>query len=318
MDRRWAGVVIVIVTVLSAVVAPSIAGRRIAGAPLVAPVPGPPDVGDCLTVPPGGGGFERVRPSYEPQALAPCQAARFGEVVAVIRDGRSHQPAVPTIQAPADGSTLTDDPNQLACSDAASRYVGLGVAADHSPLVSAYWSPLAFLGTTPSGPTARQKSAGQTWVACVLMVYDDAQSGLAVAYPGTLKDTYKLGTEPASFALCLDSPALDSTVAVRCGEPHAVEAFGRTGTATVGLTQSSLDATCRALVGKLTGMVFPLAGGQLRAMAPAVHGFATQEAGLGKPDDQSGFAACLVVATGKRQLGGTLLALGAKPVPWVP
>ena len=52
MDRRWTGLLIIIVVVL--------------GAAQAAPIPGPPLVGDCLTVPETDSWIRNPHPGYRP------------------------------------------------------------------------------------------------------------------------------------------------------------------------------------------------------------------------------------------------------------
>lgn len=49
MDRRIAGLVLIGVVLLAAVVAPNMGVRSVPGTPEAAPVAGPPAVGDCVT-----------------------------------------------------------------------------------------------------------------------------------------------------------------------------------------------------------------------------------------------------------------------------
>ena len=315
MDRRWGGLLVIFVVVVAAFVVPSAGGRQIRGVALAAPIPGPPAVGDCLAVSETDAWLQGAHPSYRPQALAPCAAARFGEVAAVIVDRRTHIPAVPRIQTPADGSVVTDDPNQTACFEASARYLGLQVGADHNAVIASDWSPLSNLSTAPSGPTPLQQRAGQKWVACVVFIH--GRDGPSVSYPSSLRDTFAKGTEPAALAVCLDSPNLGLARSTECDRSHTVEAFGAMTTARPGLSQAGLDRTCRALVTRLTGMTDPSAGGRLKVIAATIHGeIGTPSVGLGTSDDESGYAACLVVSPDAHPLLHTLLALGAKPVPW--
>ena len=108
MDRRWAGLLIIFLVVVAAIAVPAANGREISGVAEPAAIPGPPQVGDCLTRPETDAWSPGAHPTYRPQALEPCAAPRYGEVVSVIHDQRSHLPAVPTIQTPADSSTVTD------------------------------------------------------------------------------------------------------------------------------------------------------------------------------------------------------------------
>ena len=102
-----------------------------------------------------------------------------------------------------------------------------------------------------------------------------------------------------------------------CGEPHVAEAFGVTPTAKAGLTQHLLDDSCISMERRLTRMPDPSAAGALQVRAAEVHSRGgIPVAGLGDQNDFTGFAACLAVASPGRLLGGSLLNLGAGPVPW--
>ncbi len=317
MDRRWGGLLIIFCVVVAAVVVPAAGGRQIHGVAQAAPIPGPPATGDCLTVAETDGWLQGPHPSYRPQRLLPCAGERFGEVAAVITDRRTRVPAAPRIQTPADGSVLTDDPNQIPCSDASARYLGLTVGADHDWVIASAWSSLSMVSTAPSGPSELQQRAGQNWVACVVFIHDP--DGRSVSHSSSLRDTFTKATEPAALALCLDSSALASAQTAACDAPHTVEAFGVTTTARPGLSQQALDQSCHALVVQLTGMADPSGGGKLQIVAATVHGDSgTPSVGLGKPDDDSGYAGCLVVSPVGHRLQRTLLALGNKPIPWSP
>ncbi len=315
MDRRWTGLLIVVVVVLGAAALPAVVGKRIAGVATSAPVPGPPRVGDCLTLPEDGGADPYAGSGYAARSVQPCAGVRFGEVVATIRDRRPTAPAAPTIAPPTDGSALNTDPNQSACVDAVWRYLGVPLAADHSPVLATYWAPLGFLGVAPSGPTARQRAAGQKWVACLLFVNDE--HGSSVWYPGTARNSFATGTAPGAFAVCLGSADISTEQPTSCDRPHRVEVFGTTSTARPGLTGELLDRSCRTLVAAMTRASDATAGGRLEVRAVAVHeGVAGLAAGLGSADDISGVAACLVIAPAPRLLGAALLGLGDKPIPW--
>ena len=314
MDRRVGGVLLILLAVLAVAMLPGIIGRQQAGRPMVGVVPGPPLVGDCLTMPEADGWMQVQRPGYAAQSISPCTGTRYGEVVAIVTDRRPTQPAEPTIGTPSDGSALTDDPDYGACSDAVWNYLGIGLT-DGTPVLSTYWTPLNFVGVAPAGPTLLQHAFGQRWVACVLFLND--LDGHSVAYRGSARSGFASSTLPAAFALCLDSTVLSDAQPVACERPHRAELFGAAETARPGLTQALLDTSCRQLVHRLTGMPDPTAAGGLLVTALAQHGdLDTRVSGLGGPTDESGQAYCLALAPASRTIARSLLGLGSSAVPW--
>lgn len=315
MGRRVGGLVIVLLVLLAAAIVPSALGRTVAGRAVLVPVKGPPAVGDCLTVPGTSGRVQGQGATYATQSLAACSGSRYGEVVAVIDDARSHDPAVPTIQTPSDSSTVSDDPNQQTCSDAELRYVGVPTTA--RPAAIAEWGPVTGIEVEPTGPDELQKKFGQSWVACVL--YVNGGSG-SVSYAGTAKNAFTTGELPAAFAVCVSSADLMTAAPVPCHGAHTVEAFAVRGTGHPGLTQQSLDTSCLAVVARMTKLSDPTAAGQLEVGAIAIHDGPSGASvpGLGGPTDGSGFAACVAVSPAGRTLTASLLALHGRPIPWGP
>lgn len=317
VERRWSGLLIVFLVVLAAAILPTVGGKKTAGIARSAPIPGPPAVGDCLQVREDNTDSwnSNTDPVYPVQRFAACQAGRFGEVVAIIPDARVADRSIARPPSP-DRSVLNDDPNATTCRDAVWRYVGLEVTAEHRPVLAADWQPVAVVGIAPSAPSAIQQAAGQRWVACVLFAGD--RTGASVLYTGSAMGSFTNGKVPSAFALCLDSADIQNAGPVACGRPHPVEAFGATSTDKSGLTQASLNRSCLRLAHQLTGMSDPTAGGTLLVTAVAVHEAVdgTAVEGLGSATDDTGFAACLTAAQTGKTLAGTLLGLGARPIPY--
>ena len=325
MDRRWPGLLVLLVVLLVAVMVPNVVGKPVAGRPQAERVAGPPAIGDCLTLEPEVVSRGRGSAEVVPRSPQPCNADHYAEVVAVIHGVPAAGQGASGRATADQGATVTDDRNRVACSDAVWRYLGVPVGADHVPVLDTYWSPVAFADARSFGPLPRQRSSGQTWVACVLHLADT--SGWPISYVGSSRNGYAAGTVPTAFALCLYSRNLNSGAAGTCGAPHPMEVFAATSTAKPGLSQQLLDVSCRRIVDRLTKMPDPTAGGRLEVRALTIHDPAkavpvtagvtrTPTPGLGTAEDQSGFAACVVVAPGSGQLSGSLLGLATKPVPW--
>lgn len=306
MHRRWGGVLILLAVGIVALVLPGLLGRQVSGSAVAVPVPAPPRVGDCLVAP----------PDHSPASsavIAPCAAERFGEVVTVTEEPR---PAAATSRREGnEDAAVSADRDRQACSDAVLRYLGLAVGADHEGFVQSYWQPLAPLDMSIDQPSARQLAAGQHWRACDFYVHD--HTGKSASYLGSARDGYGVGSPPDALAYCLSTGDLMTGQSVPCSEPHGAEAFGGTSTARPGLTAASLASSCAALAARLTRMPDPTAGGVLQVQATAVHSpTGTTQPGLAGPGGLTGFAACVLSAPSGRQLGGSVLALGSRPVPW--
>ena len=116
----------------------------------------------------------------------PCAGARYGEVIAVIHDGRSPDritAATLTTTHPM-GQAPSDDPTLRSCDAALNPYLGLppGPDGDGVDAVDG-WSYTGLVIPAPVGPDNRQRAAGQHWVACVLIGLDpDRQTGTASVY----------------------------------------------------------------------------------------------------------------------------------------
>jgi hypothetical protein len=169
------------------------------------------------------------------------------------------------------------------------------------------------------GPTIHQRSAGQSWIACVLTA---SFGPLATAYRGVLKGVTVDGRLPTAFGMCAATvqdvqSGLSGQIPlplVSCADDHRVEIFSR-NTYLPAVTQAQLNTSCAGLARWLTRMPEATAGGALAIRAVASHPDAT----TGSPVDgvgARGVAACLVEAVGNRGLEGSLVGLGAGAIPW--
>ncbi len=76
-----------------------------------------------------------------------------------------------------------------------------------------------------------------------------------------------------------------------------------------------LESTCRELVRQLTGIPDPTAGGALDVQADSQDD--SQAATTSAQIPAHSFLRCAITTAGHRKLGGSLLALGRQPIPWV-
>ncbi|MET3805206.1 hypothetical protein ABIB25_002206 [Nakamurella sp. UYEF19] len=304
MDRRWAGLVVLAVVLLAAVVVPQLTPRRLAGTAVTVPVPPPPSVGDCLLKPVDPD--QQVRaPDHAAVSTGPCAGPRYGEVVSVLPVAA--EPAFP--QDGSDGPPV--DPNVNICAQDVIGYLGLGSRPGHpgDPTIFGhpaslftYWSPVvlsSFLFV--AGPDALQRTMGQQWIACVSYVPDPV-SRRATHYDHTVRNAFRDGAPPANYASCLRTVSAGTLDLVDCSLPHPAEIFGYTFADNT-VPRSALNSTCAALTRKLTGMTDPSAGGRLTSAAVAGSG--------------GGALSCVVTADVGHQLVGPLMNLGNGPVPLV-
>ena len=312
---------------VTAIVMPNLAAQRVAGSPVAAPIPGPPAVGDCLLDPTAASWLYNRNPIYAPRRLQPCSGPRYGEVIAVITDGRSPEriaAATLTTTHPM-GQAPSDDPTLRSCDAALNPYLGLppGPRGDGVDAVDG-WTYTGLAIPAPVGPDNRQSAAGQHWVACVVIGLDpDRHTGTASVYlqryVGSARRVYAIGRPPSAFALCVSKMILPQILQpAGCSRPHAVEVFGVTETHSKHVTQAQLNASCGKLARRLTRMPDLTAGGRLAVTADSLHldPYGGGQLGLSTAESESGFSICLATVFDTHLLKGALLGLGTRPVPW--
>lgn len=299
MERRLAGIVVVLLALCAVVVVPALDGKRVAGSAVATSFPDPPKVGECLRSPFSLVGVQSGSPaeiSVMDVSLGACADSVSGEVVA-FWDTRTAAE-----QAPA---ARFGGP----CYRQAAEYAGLqsgrstdlpGAPAD-GPV---RWKPT--IGFTPYlvVPGDVEQRAGHSWTACLVV-----PAG-GVAYNGTLRDAFLRGL-PAQYGRCFDSANLDLLpTALLCDQPHAAELLA-TGwipdRSQVSLTD--IERSCRAIAGRLIGTADPTKGEALRVVADRL----TLQSD-GRPDGPL-TVSCSMTGAGMAQLSGSVIGLGDRPVP---
>jgi len=286
-------------------------GTRVPGSAAAEQLPRPPQPGDCLLEKaPVGSGWGYQGQLYPALLVGPCQGPRWGEVISVMAGGLTAATSVNTTDVY--GSDVVENPVQTYCTQAQSAYLSGG-----PPRIGDWHWEMG--GVAAVGPTARQRSAGQSWIACVIT--PDTGS-VPTRYSGSVRDVVVDGTLPAVFATCAatvqevvseltgQAPALR----VSCDRNHRVEILGRNSYLPA-ITQDQLDHSCAELIRWLTRMSDPTAGGLLATRAVASHPdpiTGSPVPGVGG----NGAATCIVGPIGDRELRGSLVGLGAGAVPW--
>lgn len=304
VSRRWLGLLVLLMVVLGAAAATKVAHQQVAGTAHMAPVPGPPSVGDCLLEPIGGLGLPVTHADV---MTGPCVGRRYGEVVSVIPAAQ-----VQPLRQDVNGGSAVD-PNLDTCLSESVIFLGLGAGPGHpanldSPLnpinVFTYWTPaLITLSVDAAGPSALQTSMGQRWLACIGYM-PDISTLTAMPYDRSARGTFTTGIPPAVYAVCLQTADGSMLDIINCSSPHGAELFGLRFFGAAATPRAALDATCTALIKKFTGMSDPSAGGRLTAGTVAA-------AGTTPADSDK----CMVSAPTGHHLTGPSMNLGDKPLP---
>ncbi len=302
MDRRLAGLAVLILAVVAVAVVPGVSGRRVAGSAVAKSFPDPPAVGDCaLSAPPGPG------PNYaEPSELevgsvtwGPCMGPIAGEVVAGAEpDG--------------DPATPRDDPFGL-CYLGTARYAGLVVTgttvtlAGLPPTDLLSWEPIVGAMTREVVPDDEERRAGRTWRVCMASPLDGG------TYRGTLAQGFASGRVPDEFGVCWNGTDLDGPAdLLQCSRPHSAQLLA------IGVAPDrsrvsidDLQSACRDVAKAMMRTDRPVQAGELAVVLDVVtsDGASTPDAPL--------TAGCFASAAGSRQLGGSVIGLDDRPVPFV-
>ena len=298
MSRRVVGMAVLCLALLCSVVIAKSGGLRIAGAATLSSGL-VPTVGDCLAavsgpvatgVPPSPVSIDSI--GANAVRFGGCADDHIGEVLAFrpMPDQSGGNGAASTFSTGSDGEWC----QQVAVGYRAQvRYrlrdasIGLWVPVTGQRFVTILSVP----STDPMRPR---------WAACAVI-----SPGLE-AYRGSVIDPMTRDPAPAPFGLCRTGDQTDRWVS--CVLPHRTQVFGTAGGQPLSAGQGS--SACRALIESMTGMTDLSAGGVLRVVVAG---------GPGK-DGTSGAgslrsARCGLSVVGDGQLTGTLIGIGARPLP---
>lgn len=313
--RRGAGFIVIVLGLLAAVVVPIATGRSIPGSAQAVPVPGPPVVGECV-----GGKFDLgwnvpgtdpAKYQYPGLTLSRCSQAHYGEVVTVIAT-----PTKPKIDVDPSGTSMSiDDKNMDTCYQAAARFLGLNTSDNGFPVLYGYWSFTMSTTVVPMTPTARQRAAGQHWLAC--STYLTNQSPLdgttLVGYQGSLRSAQSTGIGRDYLGYCPTEADWNQTTSIACLQPHHGEIFGSGGLSR-SVARTTLTVSCAKLVAQVTK-----SAALTRDTRFAVAVQATDVNGNilnGPTIPANAGVQCGLLTTSGRLLKGGLIAIGSNPIPW--
>lgn len=302
-----------LLVLVAAAVVPNIATKVIAGKPIAAPVPGPPNVGACVTsVPPvdlftDSGSKYLILPVLQ---YGTCVANHYGEITAVLQ----HLP----LQKNPSASPLEGPGYELLnrCPSASLEYLGLADPAAGNATDPAAWVPALNANFVFAGPDPRQKAAGQNWGACVL-VANPGTNNAAVSFAGPLQNAVASARLPALFGSCSANLSVLSAPE-SCSDWHTDQILGQADLTTSDSSPAVRLATCRNIALRVTGMPDPTAGGRLQVevFIDRVNADGSRGASSGPlAKGETVYGTCGIHAAGRARLNDSLIGLGTAPVP---
>jgi len=299
MDRRLAGLAVLVLVVVAATVVPGLSGRRVAGSAVPKSFPDPPAIGDCAVSVPtreGGNFGEPFDLDVTAVGWGPCSGPIAGEVVAV-------QLSDNTTVSPGD-----DWPDT--CFRGASAFAGLDVSGPYPTLAGApstdpvTWAPAVAANIQRVHPDDEERRAGRSWLACLVT------PAIRGSYRGTLEQAFVSGQLPEEFGVCWNGADLEqSGDLIPCGEPHSAQllAIGDASDRSL-VSLDELQSACRAVATLVMRTDRPVEVGELATVIDVADDGASADAPL--------TAGCFATAAGSRQLGGSLIGLDDRPVPF--
>jgi hypothetical protein len=295
VERRVAGLVLLLLALIAAIAVPVLVGKPIAGVPVAAAIDEPPAVGSCvgeISYPdPAAAGRSGSR-QLPVATVVKCAGDVSGEIISVTPRRRS--PAV---------STLGEyDQANPSCRDQVEKYLGTTAT---TVIGGVEWNLNIDVDVTTVGPSAHDLAAGRTWSACVLSASNQI-------YPATpLRGSWSTGTLPDAFGLCWAENLVQRGVPTNCTSPHRTQQIGygfvaETSDSGTGIVSSAtpdeIVAGCRSLAATVMKVADPTRGGALAVRVV---------------DDASGapYVQCAVAVVGDRKLTGSLIGIGNRPLP---
>jgi len=302
MDRRLAGIVVLVVAIVAVAVLPTIEGRRVAGSAVATVFPPPPKIGDCVLPPfPSDAQSDGWPPEIRVTAVrfGSCAGTIVGEVVG-LRDTETGE-----------ASNADRFRTRGPCFRETAAFAGLQQSGRSTTVPGApadgpvAWLPtVGFIGYLVV-PSTRERNAGRSWAACLAVAPNQP------TYQGSLRNAFTTGVFPDQFGLCWAEADLDVMPALLpCAEPHPAEllATGWIRNRSV-VSRAEIDASCRDIAGRIMRTDDPTRGGVLTVVTDPV-----RRDGASTPDSPMSVG-CFVTPAGAAPLTGTVIGLGVRPVP---
>jgi len=303
MDRRWVGVLVLVLALVAVAAAPSLTGRRVAGSAEPVIFPDSPQVGECLiSAFPVASGTEPALPEIS------ADEARFGECGGVVGG------EVVAVWARANDAGLgAGRPGRDPCYPSTAEFAGLVSTGRSTDLPGAQstgpvrWRPTIGYDPVRVVPGDLERRAGRDWLGCLAVPTGH------VRYPGTLRDAFTTGAMPAQFGSCWTGANLDQVpLTVPCDQPHRAELLAMGWIRDrVDAPTEVIDESCFAIAGRIMRTADPTRNGELTVVADRM------TSGVVSRPDAPLTIACFVTSAGPQHLSGTLIGLADRPVPLV-
>ena len=307
MGRRLAGLVVLVLVLVTATALPGFSGRRVPGVPSARNFPDPPAVGDCALSPLD----DAVRdsgsrtPELDVTAVTwgSCTGQVFGEIVSTGSDAGSTNPR---------STNPSSERRAGRCSRAVAAFAGLDPTSPRPTIPGTprfehiSWAPTLGFDPYRVVPGDEERAAGRTWTLCLVAPI------VHRSYEGTVAQAFQTGEMPGEFGLCWGGTDLDRAIdLIRCDEPHAAELLA---TAFVDdrslVTRADYQRTCGQMAALIMRTNAPIAGGELTAVIDPV----TSDGQSLPTSPQT--VGCFVASADERLLDQTVIALADRPVPF--
>ena len=301
MQRRSAGLIMVIITVIGVLVINAMTGRSVPGFAAAQPPPVAPGSGSCLLD--GSTGWDEID----------CAEPHTAEIV----ESWSASAASP--------SSLYEP-----CMSASQTYLGDQWGQSGGSPTQAGWSVPPVMSNTVlvSGP-GPDLVPGWSWQACIVrpILLGSATSG----YRGRLRDVPATGVLPVALRPCFDRPGGLTVVGVPCSAQHTgevlaareLQVFGGTTALDTTATDPQVQDQCLAIARRTTDATDPTYSGKLQVVVN-LHatgmGFVTSPARNSAGSISKSYvmyqASCALQTVGSgAQLSASIIGLGNGPLP---
>jgi hypothetical protein len=223
------------------------------------------------------------------------------------------QPVIGEIVGVAFGRNITDNraPHTgMDCRSPALTYAGLVAVGDRFELPHqrsddpVSWNFSIDTGNSWVVPAPWLLAAGKTWSACIVTPSDGS------VYQGRLLDAYGGGRLPDAFGTCWDTRELSAASRrASCDAPHFAELISAGRVQDISNVGSAgIASSCTALAARVMERDDPSAVGELVVQtSPDASRISLRTSG-------SLSLLCYVVAGGGRELAGTIVGLGNRPI----
>ena len=313
MNRQMLGL-LVLSAGIAILIASGANGSPIPGSPIAVQVARAPTAGTCVSSITPSRATALAPPSpddqdvgdngpvtYPAAKVSSCGGAVVGEVMSV--DQSRHDFARETV-----GSYQAANSS---CEIEQVLYVG-SIAPFDTNEPGVIWLADVSMDSFVIGPDSEQRAVGQTWTACVVTTGDGA------LYRGRLKGALSAGTLPAQFATCWRSwKQTDASRAddrpVSCALAHSIELLALTQITDARVTPAQVQTSCLKMASRAMRVNDPTYAGRIDVRAYVQDGTSMRPETAHSGDG----IACVASLSKPKQLVGTLIGLGDKPLPTV-